>query len=169
MPMFALAQQSNVLVTQPPRILFSGVVTGALSVLAYGLMLWAQATGALAPIAAPPETNVIIGALVFRGPFGRTRIAATILVVAGMLLLNLGWRATSWLSGGDLGSERGRCRLPGGPITAGCGGCSAVPSGQGPGARCRVPPRAAGAAGPAGPAALKAVGHSKVVTALTSV
>ena len=90
MPMFALAQQSNVLVTQPPRILFSGVVTGALSVLAYGLMLWAQATGALAPIAAPPETNVIIGALVFRGPFGRTRIAATMLVVVGILLLNLG-------------------------------------------------------------------------------
>jgi len=27
---------------------------------------------------------------VFRGPFGRTRIAATMLVVVGILLLNLG-------------------------------------------------------------------------------
>ena len=32
----------------------------------------------------------IIGAVAFREPFGRTQIAATILVVAGILLLNVG-------------------------------------------------------------------------------
>ena len=44
-------------------------------------------------IAALRETSVIFGAiiatLVFREPFGRTRIAATVLVAAGIVLLNV--------------------------------------------------------------------------------
>jgi drug/metabolite transporter (DMT)-like permease len=75
------------------RVLLSGVLAGALSVLAYGLVLWAQTRGALAPIAALRETSVIFGAVigtvVFREPFGRSRIAATLLVVIGVLLLNV--------------------------------------------------------------------------------
>jgi drug/metabolite transporter (DMT)-like permease len=75
------------------RVLLSGVAAGALAVLAYGLVLWAQTRGALAPIAALRETSVIFGAvigtLVFREPFGRSRIAATLLVVIGVLLLNV--------------------------------------------------------------------------------
>src|ERR1700677_896162 len=93
-PVFALVRRRNVLLKQPPRILLSGLAAGALSVLAYGLVLWAQTRGALAPIAALRETSVIfgaiIGALIFREPFGRSRIAATVLVVAGILMLNVG-------------------------------------------------------------------------------
>ncbi len=93
-PMFALVRRRDVLLKQPPRILLSGLVAGALSVLAYGLVLWAQTRGALAPIAALRETSVIFGAiigtLIFHEPFGRSRIAATVLVVAGILLLNIG-------------------------------------------------------------------------------
>jgi uncharacterized membrane protein len=93
-PMFALVRRRGVLLKQPRRILLAGLAAGALSVLAYGLVLWAQTRGALAPIAALRETSVIFGAiiatLVFREPFGRTRIAATVLVVAGIVLLNLG-------------------------------------------------------------------------------
>jgi drug/metabolite transporter (DMT)-like permease len=93
-PMFALIRRRHVLLKQPRRILLSGLAAGALSVLAYGLVLWAQTRGALAPIAALRETSVIFGAiigtLVFREPFGRTRIAATIIVVCGILLLNIG-------------------------------------------------------------------------------
>ena len=92
-PMFALVRRRDVLLKQPPRILLAGLAAGALSVLAYGLVLWAQTRGALAPIAALRETSVIFGAiigtLVFREPFGRTRIAATVLVVAGIVLLNV--------------------------------------------------------------------------------
>jgi drug/metabolite transporter (DMT)-like permease len=92
-PMFALIRRRDVLLKQRPRTLLSGLAAGALSVLAYGLVLWAQTRGALAPIAALRETSVIFGAiiatLVFREPFGRTRIAATILVAAGILILNL--------------------------------------------------------------------------------
>ena len=93
-PMFALTRRRDVLLKQPRRILLAGLAAGALSVLAYGLVLWAQTRGALAPIAALRETSVIFGAiigtLVFREPFGRTRIAATVLVVAGIVLLNVG-------------------------------------------------------------------------------
>ena len=93
-PPFALFRRRDVLLKQPPRLLLTGLPAGALSVLAYGLVLWAQTRGALAPIAALRETSVIFGAiigtLVFREPFGRTRIAATVLVAAGIVLLNVG-------------------------------------------------------------------------------
>jgi drug/metabolite transporter (DMT)-like permease len=92
-PMFALIRRRDVLLKQPRRVLLSGLAAGALSVLAYGLVLWAQTKGALAPIAALRETSVIFGAiigtLVFREPFGRARIAATVLVVTGIVLLNV--------------------------------------------------------------------------------
>jgi drug/metabolite transporter (DMT)-like permease len=92
-PLFALIRRREVLLKQPPRILLSGLAAGALSVLAYGLVLWAQTRGALAPIAALRETSVIFGAVIgtviFREPFGRARIAATVLVVAGIVLLNV--------------------------------------------------------------------------------
>ena len=89
-PLFALIRRREVLLKQPRRILLSGLAAGALSVLAYGLVLWAQTRGALAPIAALRETSVIFGAIIgtviFREPFGRTRIMATVLVVAGIVL-----------------------------------------------------------------------------------
>jgi drug/metabolite transporter (DMT)-like permease len=63
------------------------------SIIAYGLVLWAQTRGALAPIAALRETSVIIGAiigaLVFRERFGRWRIVATVLVAGGVALINV--------------------------------------------------------------------------------
>ena len=92
-PMFAAFRRRDVLLKQPKQILLAGLAAGALSVLAYGLVLWAQTRGALAPIAALRETSVIFGAiigtLIFREPFGRTRIAATVLVATGIVLLNV--------------------------------------------------------------------------------
>jgi drug/metabolite transporter (DMT)-like permease len=92
-PLFAAVRRRDVLLKQPRRILLSGLLAGALSVLAYGLVLWAQTRGALAPIAALRETSVIFGAiigtLIFREPFGRARITATVLVVAGIVLLSV--------------------------------------------------------------------------------
>jgi drug/metabolite transporter (DMT)-like permease len=92
-PLFAVIRRRHVLLKQPRRILLSGLLAGALSVLAYGLVLWAQTKGSLAPIAALRETSVIFGAiigtLVFHEPFGRSRIIATVLVVAGIVLLNV--------------------------------------------------------------------------------
>ena len=92
-PAFALVRRRDVVLKQRPRVLLAGLAAGALSVLAYGLVLWAQTRGALAPIAALRETSVIFGAIIgtlaFREPFGRTRIAAAVLVAAGIILLSV--------------------------------------------------------------------------------
>jgi len=93
-PAWALARRRHELLSETSRrVLGSGLLAGGLSVLAYGLVLWAQTRGDLAPIAALRETSVIFGAVigtvVFREPFGRWRIAATLLVVTGVLLLNV--------------------------------------------------------------------------------
>ena len=70
-----------------------GLTGGVLSLVAYGLVLWAQTRGALAPIAALRETSVIVGAVigtvVFGERFGRWRITATTLVVVGVVLVTL--------------------------------------------------------------------------------
>jgi drug/metabolite transporter (DMT)-like permease len=66
---------------------------GAISLLAYGLVLWAQTRGPLAPISALRETSIIIGALigtlVFHERFGRQRVIASIFVAVGIVLLTL--------------------------------------------------------------------------------
>ena len=93
-PAWALVRRRRVLASQSRAVLLSGLSAGALSLLAYGLVLWAQTRGALALIAALRESSVIFGAVigtvVFGEPFGRWRIGATVLVVAGVLLLSAG-------------------------------------------------------------------------------
>ena len=70
-----------------------GVCGAALSMGAYGLVLWAQTRGALAAVAALRETSVIVGAVIgswlFRERFGMARVIATVLVATGIVLLNL--------------------------------------------------------------------------------
>jgi drug/metabolite transporter (DMT)-like permease len=92
-PLWALIMRRDVVAKQPRRTIAAGLGAGALSVAAYGLVLWAQTRGALAPIAALRETSVIFGAIIgtvaFREPFGRTRIVATIIVAAGIIALNV--------------------------------------------------------------------------------
>jgi drug/metabolite transporter (DMT)-like permease len=69
-----------------------GVAAGALSVAAYGLVLWAQRRGALAVVAALRETSVLvaalIGSLVFGERFGRRRVLAAAVLAAGIVFLN---------------------------------------------------------------------------------
>ncbi|WP_329288329.1 EamA family transporter [Streptomyces sp. NBC_01455] len=72
-----------------------GLLGSALSVLAYGLVLWAQTRAALAPIAALRESSIIIGAAIgavfFKERFGAPRIAAAGLLVVGIgLMLHAG-------------------------------------------------------------------------------
>ncbi|MBT2379646.1 EamA family transporter [Streptomyces sp. ISL-111] len=64
-----------------------GLLGAALSVVAYGLVLWAQTRARLAPIAALRESSIIVGAaigtLFFKERFGAPRIAAAGLMVVG--------------------------------------------------------------------------------------
>jgi drug/metabolite transporter (DMT)-like permease len=71
----------------------AGVLAGICSLLAYGLVLWAQTRGALAAVAALRESSVVIaaaiGTLVLHEPFGRLRVVASALVAAGIVALSL--------------------------------------------------------------------------------
>jgi drug/metabolite transporter (DMT)-like permease len=93
-PCVGLVQRRGELLRQARPVAARGIFGGALSVCAYGLVLWAQTKGALAPIAALRESSIIVGAAIgtvfFKEHFGRPRIAATLLVVAGIVLLNAG-------------------------------------------------------------------------------
>jgi drug/metabolite transporter (DMT)-like permease len=91
-PLVALAVRGRALTARLRGHLGVGVAAGALSVAAYGLVLWAQRRGALAVVAALRETSVLvaalIGSLVFGERFGRRRVLAAALLAAGIVALN---------------------------------------------------------------------------------
>jgi drug/metabolite transporter (DMT)-like permease len=93
LPVAAVVVRRGELWRQVRPHLVLGLTGGALSLAAYGLVLWAQTRGALAPIAALRESSVIVGAVIgavlFGERFGRWRIAATVLVAAGVVLITL--------------------------------------------------------------------------------
>jgi drug/metabolite transporter (DMT)-like permease len=90
-PLTALAVRRGELLPQLRPVAVRGLLGGGLSVLAYGLVLWAQTRAELASIAALRETSIIagavIGAVLFKERFGRPRIVAAALVVAGIGLM----------------------------------------------------------------------------------
>jgi drug/metabolite transporter (DMT)-like permease len=91
-PLVALAVRGRALTARLRGHLGVGVAAGALSVAAYGLVLWAQRRGSLAVVAALRETSVLvaalIGSLVFGERFGRRRVLAAALLAAGIVALN---------------------------------------------------------------------------------
>jgi drug/metabolite transporter (DMT)-like permease len=72
-----------------------GMLGGVLSLIAYGLVVWAQnaAPGHLPAIAALRESSILlaagIGALLFHERFGRLRTLAAVVVLAGIAVLEL--------------------------------------------------------------------------------
>lgn len=90
-PAYALYRRRGQLITQLRPFAVRGLVGSALSVTAYGLVLWAQTKAPLAPIAALRESSIIvgaaIGALFFKERFGAPRIAAAGLMVVGIGLM----------------------------------------------------------------------------------
>lgn len=71
-----------------------GAIAGALSLAAYGLVLWAQTRGALAVVAALRETSVVfaafIGATVFDERLPSRRVVSALLIAGGAVLLAAG-------------------------------------------------------------------------------
>jgi len=68
-----------------------GLLGGFLAFAGYGIAIWAMSRGAMAQVAALRETGVvfaaIIGTLFLREPFGLRRIAAAVIVAAGIVVL----------------------------------------------------------------------------------
>jgi drug/metabolite transporter (DMT)-like permease len=88
---FSLGRQR--LATTRSSDLAAGVTAGALSLIAYGIVIWAQTHGPLALVSALRETSVISAALIatllFHEPLGRRRLGPAIAVVAGIALISL--------------------------------------------------------------------------------
>ncbi|GHF64316.1 membrane protein [Streptomyces mashuensis] len=93
-PAYALAVRRGALAAQLRPVVVRGLLGGALSVAAYGLVLWAQTRAALAPVAALRESSILvgaaIGAAVMKERFGAPRVAAAGLMVVGIGLMLLG-------------------------------------------------------------------------------
>ena len=93
LPLIALRLRGRALIgaLRPSRR--TGLAGGVLSMLAYGLVIWAQDRGNLATIAALRETSIVfaalIGALVFRERLGYRRMAASAAVLLGIGVLEL--------------------------------------------------------------------------------
>lgn len=72
----------------------AGITGGVISLAAYSIVLWAQTSGALAPIAALRETSIVFGALigtVFLGErLGSRRAIASAVVLIGVVLISVG-------------------------------------------------------------------------------
>ncbi|MET0237165.1 MAG: DMT family transporter [Kibdelosporangium sp.] len=90
-PTYTLVRHREKLLHQIRPVWHIGLLGGGISLAAYGLVLWAQSTAPLSAVAAVRETSVIIGAiigtLIFRERFGPVRIVASVLVVAGIMLI----------------------------------------------------------------------------------
>ena len=90
-PVYALVTRRRALAAQLRPVAARGLLGGALSVAAYGLVLWAQTRAPLAPVAALRESSIIagaaIGAVFFKERFGAPRMAASVLMVGGIALM----------------------------------------------------------------------------------
>lgn len=94
-PAFAIHRWRGDTVAVLKPVAAVGFLGAALSVAAYGLVLWAQTRAELAPIAALRESSIIVGAAIgavfFKERFGAPRIAAAGLLVVGIgLMLHTG-------------------------------------------------------------------------------
>ncbi|WEH33914.1 EamA family transporter [Streptomyces sp. AM 4-1-1] len=90
-PVYALYRRRGRLLTELRPFAVRGLAGGAMSVVAYGLVLWAQTRAPLAPIAALRESSIIVGAVIgtvfFKERFGAPRLAAAGLMVIGIGLM----------------------------------------------------------------------------------
>jgi drug/metabolite transporter (DMT)-like permease len=93
MPAVALVRRRRRLFTLSRPVLVAGLCGGVVSLVAYGLVLVAQTSGATAAVAALRETSIIFGAIigtVFLGErFGMGRVAAAVVVATGIVLVNV--------------------------------------------------------------------------------
>ena len=91
-PLFVLARRGRRLGRDVRPYLVVGLSSGVISVVAYGIVVWAQTRSSLASVAALRETSIIFAALIgmvlFHERFGIVRTVGASLAVVGILLLN---------------------------------------------------------------------------------
>jgi drug/metabolite transporter (DMT)-like permease len=91
MPVAALVRRGRRLLSVPRRQVLLGLVGGAVSLAAYGLVLVAQTSGALAAVAALRELSiavgVLIGVFVLHEAAARKRLLPALVLTAGAVVL----------------------------------------------------------------------------------
>ena len=72
-------------------LLVPGLASGVVSLLAYGLVIWAQSQGKLATVASLREVSIVFGALIgatfFHERLGPLRVVGAVIVLTGVVLL----------------------------------------------------------------------------------
>ncbi|GAA0664701.1 DMT family transporter [Kitasatospora atroaurantiaca] len=90
-PLYAVLTHGRGLAERLRPVTARGLLGGVMSVLSYGLVLWAQAHAPLAPVAVLRESSIIvgagIGAVFFKERFGGARMAAAGVMLAGIALI----------------------------------------------------------------------------------
>jgi drug/metabolite transporter (DMT)-like permease len=75
-------------------MLLPGLTSGVVSLVAYGLVIWAQSVGQLATVASLREVSIVFGALIgavfFHERLGGVRVLGAVVVFAGVVLLAVG-------------------------------------------------------------------------------
>jgi drug/metabolite transporter (DMT)-like permease len=93
MAIFALVRRGSGVVVDMGRNWKAGLIGGALSLVAYWIAIWAMTVAPIALVAALRETSVLFGAIiavvVLREPLRASRIAAAMMIVAGLALIRL--------------------------------------------------------------------------------
>ncbi|WP_407565391.1 EamA family transporter [Streptomyces sp. 184] len=92
-PLAALVLRGPGMVRELRPVAVRGLLGGAISITAYGLVLWAQTRAPLAPIAALRESSIVVGAAIgavfLKERFGGPRIVGACLMLAGIALVLL--------------------------------------------------------------------------------
>jgi drug/metabolite transporter (DMT)-like permease len=93
-PLYAVLKRRRALLTVGRRQVLMGLGGGAVSLVAYGLVLVAQTSGALAAVAALRELSiaigVLLGAFVLHEGLARRRVLPALVLTAGAVVLALG-------------------------------------------------------------------------------
>ncbi len=93
MALYALARSGRAALVDAARLWGTGLGGGALQLGSYGIAIWAMTVAPIAIVAALRETSVLFGALiavvVLKEPLRGNRVAAALLIVAGLALIRL--------------------------------------------------------------------------------
>jgi drug/metabolite transporter (DMT)-like permease len=93
MALYGLSRRGRKLLAGPWRMWRTGLGGGALQFASYGVALWAMTIAPIAVVAALRETSVLFGALiavvVLHEPLRTLRVAAAVLIVAGLVMIKM--------------------------------------------------------------------------------
>jgi len=93
MALYGLARRGPKLLAGMSRTWITGFAGGALQFASYGIALWAMTVAPIAVVAGLRETSVLFGALIavviLREPLRAVRVAAALLIVAGLVMIKV--------------------------------------------------------------------------------